>query len=107
MSRIRSFLYRFPRFTADCRMDFIHEETVVLGVCSNLSESGLRGTFAKDVPAGSEGLLTLYHNDRRFEVRAKVDTVREEDTLVHFQFQSDKERSAIGELIKLLGAENS
>lgn|GEM_PF-2745377 len=84
-------------------MDFIHEHSVVIGVCSNLSESGLRGSFAQEVPAGSEGLLTLYHKDRKFAVKAVVDTVREEDTLVHFEFQSDKERSSIGELIKLLG----
>jgi len=100
MGRIRSFLYRFPRFTADCRMDFIHGDRVVLGSCSNLSESGLRGTFATDVPAGAEGLLTLYHNERQFEVKAKIDAVQDEETLVHFVFRSDKERAAISELVE-------
>jgi len=102
MGRIRSFLYRFPRFTADCRMDFIHGDSVVLGSCSNLSESGLRGTFASDLPAGAEGLLTLYHNERQFEVKAKIDAVQDEETLVHFVFRTDKERAAITELIELI-----
>jgi hypothetical protein len=102
MDRIRSFLYRFPRFQADCRMDFIHGDSVVLGTCTSLSQSGLRGTMAEAVPTGSEGLLTLYHANQRFEVRARIDGGDDEETRLSFQFRSDKEKLAIGELLKLL-----
>lgn len=87
-------------------MDFIYGDNVVLGTCSNLSESGLRGSFAGAVPPGSEGLLTLYHANQRIELRAKIDACDDEETRVRFQFLSDKERSAIGNLLKLLGSDS-
>ncbi len=104
MDRIRRFLYRFPRFQADCRMDFIYGDRVVLGTCSNLSESGLRGRFSGSVPLGSEGLLTLYHANQKVEVKARIDAADDEETRLRFQFRSDKERSAISDLLKLLAS---
>jgi hypothetical protein len=85
-------------------MDFIHGDSVVLGVCSNLSESGLRGTFSELVLPPSEGLLTLYFADQKFEVQARVDSLEEDEARVLFQFRSDKERSAIVDLLKLLAS---
>ena len=87
-------------------MDFIYGSSIVLGTCSNLSESGLRGSFAESVPAGSEGLLTLYYADQKFEVQAIVDSAQEEETRLRFQFRSDKERSTIAALLKLLGSKS-
>jgi len=102
MNRIRNFLYRLPRFDANCRMDFIHGDVVLLGICSNLSQSGLRGTFSEHVASGSEGLLTLYFEDRQVEVHARIDSRREEEVRVKFQFTTEKERSAMRELIDLI-----
>ncbi len=67
-------------------MDFIQGDAVFLGTCTNLSESGLRGTFCEEIAPGSEGLLTLYHEGQQFQMRAKVYSVR-------FNFASDKERA--------------
>jgi hypothetical protein len=99
MDRIRSFLYRFPRFTVACRMDFILDEAVILGTCFDLSQSGLCGTFAEEISAGSKGLLTLYLEECPFEVHATVSSVREGETRMRFQFASDKERNAMRELL--------
>ncbi len=85
-------------------MDFIYGDTVVLGTCSNLSESGLRGNFAEGVAVGAEGLLTLYHANQKVEVRARIDASDDEETRLRFQFRSDKERLAIGDLLKLLAS---
>jgi hypothetical protein len=104
MNRIRSFLYRFPRFTVDCRMDFILEDSIVLGTCYDLSQSGLRGSLAEIVPAGSKGLLTLYCEEQRFEVQATVSSLRDDETRMRFQFASDKERAAMRDLLKLIAA---
>jgi hypothetical protein len=100
MNRIRSFLYRYPRFTVDCRMDFIREDSIVLGTCFDLSQSGLRGTFVQTVAPGAKGVVTLYLGEARFEVQASVSSVREDEIRMRFQFESDKERAAMRDLLK-------
>lgn len=85
-------------------MDFIHGDAIVLGVCSNLSETGLRGTFSEAVLPGSEGLLTLYYEDQTFEVQARIESLRDDEAQVLFQFRSDKEHAAMGVLVKRLAS---
>jgi len=104
MTRIRSFLYRFPRFTVECRMDFIREDSIVLGVCHDISQSGLRGSFAEVIAPGTKGLLTLYCEDKPFEVQATVSSIRDTETRMRFQFDSDKERAAVRELLQAIAA---
>jgi hypothetical protein len=99
MNRIRSFLYRFPRFTVDCRMDFIREDSIVLGICYDLSQSGLRGSFTQAIAPGAQGTITLYCDDQRIEVQATVTSVRDEETRMNFQFASDKDRTALRHLL--------
>ncbi len=83
-------------------MDFIRNDVVVLGTCTNLSESGLRGTFSEGLPAGMEGLITLYFEDRQFQTRGKIYSVRDGEARVRFNFASEKEQASILELMKLL-----
>jgi hypothetical protein len=104
MDRIRSFLYRFPRFTVDCRMDFIREDSIVLGTCYDLSQSGLRGSFVQTLAPGSKGLVTLYCSEQPFEVQATVSSLRDDETRMRFQFASEKERAAMRELLKEIAA---
>ncbi len=86
-------------------MDLIFDRTVVLGVCLSLSESGLRGTFADPVPVGTTGLLTLYPRnagDRNYQTHACIYSLRNEEARVRFCFQSEQERLAIRDILKLL-----
>lgn len=102
---MRDFLYRFPRFRTECRMDLIFGDAVVPGVCVNVSESGLRGTFASPLPAGTEGLLTLYFEqsgEQRFQIHARVYATRNEEARVRFRFKSEQERLDLREVLKLL-----
>ena len=102
---MRDFLYRFPRFRTECRMDLIFGDAVVPGVCLDLSESGLRGTFASPVSAGTEGLLTLYPEpagDQGFQIHARVYASRNEEARIRFRYRSEQERLALRELLKLL-----
>jgi hypothetical protein len=82
-------------------MDFIHGDFVALGTCSNLSESGLRGTFEGYVVPGWEGLVTLYHADRKLSVNARVDSVRNGEARLSFSLKSDAERAAVADLLKV------
>jgi hypothetical protein len=82
-------------------MDFIHGTSIILGTCSNLSESGLRGTFDGYVAPGWEGLLTLYHGDQRIEVNARVDSLHKSEARLRFTLASDDEREAVADLLKI------
>lgn len=104
MNRIRSFLYRFPRFTVDCRMDFIRNDSIVLGVCYDLSQSGLRGTFAQPIAPGCIGTVTLYNEQQRLEVPATVSSVRDQETRMRFRITSDRERAAMLDFLKQITA---
>lgn len=88
-------------------MDFIQGDTVFLGTCTDLSETGLRGTFSEYVAPGSEGMLTLYHGDEHPQIRAKVYSIRDGEVRVRFNFASDKERAAMSDLVKLFIARST
>jgi hypothetical protein len=83
-------------------MDLIVGNAVILGLCLNISESGLRGTFSNPVALKSEGLLTLYYNQRSYQVHAQVDGFNGDEARVEFRFASDKERSDIHDLLNLV-----
>ena len=83
-------------------MDLILGDAVVLGLCLNISESGLRGTFSNPVPLHAEGLLTLYFNQRSYQVHGQIDGFQGDETRVEFRFASDKERADIRDLLRLL-----
>lgn len=102
MSALRNFLYRFPRFNADSRVDFISGETIHLGNCSEISESGLRCTFPIPVLPGLQGLITLYRNDKSFSAHASILESEEDEVTAVFDFQSAKEEASIREFIKAL-----
>ena len=107
MSSPRTFLYRFPRFEAHNRVDFIYYDTVLLGYCLEISESGLRGTFSNTTLPGTEGLITLYQGDQSFCAHATILEVHENEATAMFQFQSQQEESAIREFIHLLAPSES
>jgi len=104
MKPIRNFLYRSPRFTADCRMDFIHGDAVFLGNCTDLSESGLRGTFLDALAPGTEGMLTLYVEDHGFQIQAKVESIRGNEARLRFSVASEEEHESLINLVKLFTA---
>ena len=87
-------------------MDLILGDAVLLGLCLNLSESGLLGTFSNPVSLHAEGLLTLYYNQRSFQVHGHVDGFQGEEARVDFRFVSDKERADIRDLLKLLAPDS-
>jgi len=85
-------------------MDFIHGDSVFLGTCTDLSESGLRGTFLEPIDPGTEGMLTLYVEEHGFQMRATVDSIGGNEARLRFSFASNEEHEALLELIKLFTA---
>lgn len=107
MSSLRNFLYRLPRFEASSRVDFIYGDTILLGSCIEISESGLRGTFSSAVLPETKGLITLYRDNRSFSAKALVLEVDENEVTARFEFQSQQEESAIREFIRLLNLDKA
>lgn len=86
-------------------MDLIFGDAVVPGICLDLSESGLRGTFAYPVAAGTEGLLTLYlenAGEYGHQVHARVYSTRNDEARVRFRYRSEQERIELRDLLKSL-----
>lgn len=107
MSSIRNFLYRPPRFDASCRVDFISGDTILLGACVEVSESGLRVTFAGVTKPQTQGLITLYLDNRAFSAHAVIVEVHDEEAAVGFEYQSPQEETGIREFIKLLSTRST
>ena len=99
---MRRFLYRLPRFRTEVPLDFIVGDTVFLGVCVNISESGLRANFSLPVVPGSEGLITLYWNDVGYQSHALVESVKQDEARIRFLFQSNEEHRTIHQLLQHL-----
>jgi hypothetical protein len=101
-TRMRRFLYRLPRFKAEIPMDLVLGDAVILGICLDLSESGLRGSFSHPVTVGAEGLITLYHEGQSFQVQARIDALRTSEARVSFRFASEQERQGLRVFMKSL-----
>jgi len=103
-SRMRKFLYRLPRVETSIPMDFILGDSVVLGTCLNLSESGLHGTFTQIILPGTEGLTTVYHGEHSFQIKGRIASLRGDSMHMHFCFDSEEQRQAAKAFFKLVAA---
>ena len=83
-------------------MDLILGEAVILGVCVNISESGLRGAFSHPIPSGVEGLLTVYQGEHSFQANVRVESVKGGEARIRFCLTSDQERGDLKDFLKLL-----
>jgi hypothetical protein len=101
----RPFLYRFPRYKTALRMDMVLDDAVFLGICRSLSGSGLRGEFTENIPVGGVGRVTLYHEDKFYEVAASVDASSAAQATVSFRFEAESERIALRNFLSLLRPE--
>ena len=99
---MRRFLYREPRIQTNLSMDFIVGDTVLLGLCLSISESGVGGTLSHSVAPGSEGVLTLYFQDQSVKVPAAIENPEAEEARIRFLAMEPAEREALRRFIKLL-----
>ncbi len=97
---MRDLFYRLPRFAADFPVDVIIGEMAILGVCKNISETGMRGEFRHRLPLETEGLIRLNHPQRNMELRGKVVHYAQYQMAFHFLFQSEVERNRLCEFAR-------
>ena len=99
---MRRFLYREPRFETNLSMDFIHGDTVVLGRCRSISESGIGGTLSHSMVPGAEGVLTLYCADQSLKLPAAIETPLAEEARIRFLLLEPADKEALRRFMKLL-----
>ena len=104
---MRDLLYRLPRFSADFPVDVIVGETAILGVCKNISETGMRGEFRQRLPLETEGLIRLNHPQQSMELWAKVVHYERFQMAFHFCFQSEAERLKLCEFARAVNVVGS
>jgi hypothetical protein len=92
---MRDLSYRLPRFSAHFPVDVIVGEMAILGVCKNISETGMRGEFRHRLAIDAEGLIRLNHPQQSMELRAKVVHCTQHQMAFFFLFQSEVERKRL------------
>lgn len=99
---LRNFSYRYPRFKTELAMDFISGQLVVPGVCDSISEAGLSGRLADHVLAGEAGIVTLYHEDRRYSACASISHIQGHAIGFNFLFATQEERTEMRALVAMV-----
>jgi len=99
---MRRFLYRQPRVKTNLSMDFILGDTVILGFCRSISESGVFGTLSNPIPVGTVGILTLYFQEQSVKVQAVIETPLAEEARIRFVGTDPRQQEAVRRFIKLL-----
>lgn len=70
--QVRKLEYRSPRLASDIDISFAVDGQIFAGYCRDVSESGIRARFARDIAVGHSGVLTLHHRDGPVKRRARV-----------------------------------
>lgn len=71
-AEMRTFEYRQPRTTANFGLEFCVDRRTVYGLCTDVSDGGIRGVFEEQLNVGDTGSLKLRHPRRSFTLDATV-----------------------------------
>jgi hypothetical protein len=96
---IRSFEYRPCRVTASFDFEFVAGGKTLLGLCTDVSNEGIRATLDGSVVLGSFGLVIFRHSTGLIELEAQVAYVDNRHVGLVFLFRTSWEREMIAGLI--------
>ena len=103
---MRNLSYRLPRFEAEVTIDFIYGESVVLGTCRNISESGCGVSFPHPLQPGLEGAITFYYKGQSYEARARVSSRSAGKAALQFTFTCEEDHAGVRALLRALHPES-
>lgn len=89
---IRKFEYRPSRIATGFDVDFVSGESKFLGLCKDVSDTGIRAIFDEPLAVGSTGVLILRHPAGRLQLQAQVSYVEKRQVGFVFVFNSAWER---------------
>ncbi|HEX4320633.1 MAG TPA: PilZ domain-containing protein [Acidobacteriaceae bacterium] len=99
---MQKFEYRTPRFSVDLPVKFIAENTVLTGRSRDIGKEGMTLDLAEAVQPGAVGTVSVSHQGRTVEVRARVAHVDGTHTGVEFLPDSEADRAALAQLVASL-----
>ena len=99
---MHTYNYRLPRYSASFPVYLVFGDVVAVGLCEDISEAGLRGTFARPVPVSTRGLLSLNHPKGILGVEARVAYISDGKMVLRFLFSSEQERGTLRRFLSVL-----
>ena len=102
---MRTFEYRQPRVTAHFGLEFCVERHTVYGMCTDVSDGGIRAVFEEQLKVGDKGSLLLRHPRRSFTLDATVAHIEGDNVGLTFLCQTSEDR-AQSELFSQVAAGN-
>jgi len=88
IKNVRKFEYRECRTPAGFITEYISQGETLHGLCTDVSEAGIRAHFGGSVITGSSGLLILRHPKGVLRVEARVAYVKNNQAGLVFVFQN-------------------
>jgi hypothetical protein len=102
LKSIRKFEYRPCRVTTGFDVDFIVGDETFIGLCRDVSDTGIRVKLDGSVVVGDTGLLTLRHPMGMLKVDAQVAYIDNCYVGLVFDFETPRERVATAEFMAVI-----
>lgn len=100
---MRLFRYRTPRFLTSAQLHFQGSQDVLAGICTDVSEGGLRALFAEGMPQmGAAGALVLRYPQQEFALGAVVTHLEGKDVGFSFVPRSKEELAAAEHFVQFV-----
>lgn len=93
LSSIRKFEYRPCRIKAGLKVEFVTEKKILVGLCNDVSDQGIRATLDSSTEVGRSGVLILRHPTCVLEIEAQAAYVDKCQVGLAFLFRSSWERA--------------
>jgi hypothetical protein len=104
---VRTFEYRQPRMTTHFAVEFFVDGETYCGMCTDVSDGGVRATFERPVLIGSLGKLFLLHPERHFELEAVVAHLEGDDAGLTFACRTSDDRRICQRFVEMaIGLQN-
>lgn len=102
VTSIRKFEYRPCRVTTGFDVDFIVGNETYIGLCRDVSDTGIRVKLEGSVVVGDTGLLTLRHPMGMLKIDAQVAYIDKCYVGLIFEFETPRERTATAEYMAVI-----
>jgi len=99
---IRKFEYRPCRIAAGFDVDYIVGDETFIGLCRDVSDTGIRVKLDGSVVVGDIGLLTLRHPMAILKIEAQVAYIDKCYVGLIFEFETPRERAATAEYMAVI-----
>jgi hypothetical protein len=96
---MHKFQYRAPRFAVDLPVRFNIQNSTLTGRCREISKEGMRLELRHPLPSDACGTVFLSYQDRVIELGARVAYTGATHGGLVFLYESERERSAVAQLV--------